>query len=672
MIVLIGAAVYANSLSGPFTFDDQSAIVDNTRIQHLWPLSDALSPPGHGAPVAGRPLVNLSLALNYAVGGLDVRGYHIVNLGLHLLCALILFALLRSALRLPRLAGSFSEHEAVGVAFVCALIWTVHPLQTETVDYISARTESMMGLCYLLTFYMSIRAASSHRPRRWLMAAMLACAMGMACKETMATAPLIVMLFDRIFVFDSFKQALRTRGRFYLGLAATWIVLVGLLWSGPRWESAGFFTGITPWTYLLNQAGMVVRYLELAFWPRALILDYGEPQRITLAAAAPYAAFVVALLLITAVALVRRPMWGFLGAWFFVILAPTSSVIPIATEVGAERRLYLPLAAIVVLVVIAWHAVWRHLIRDADQLRPIRRLQSIAGAVAALLVCGPLAVATVRRNSDYQSGITLWRTVLERRPHARAHHNLAVALKAAGYRDEVVAEMRAAVREKPDSRYELGYELLQQGRVREASDELERFIRENPADPEVTSARGLLTLALAPQGRPAEVLEQWRLIHQARPADLGAEESLADALLAQRQFDEARVYYVELLKSKPDNAGAWKNLGIALGAINRLDEATAAFRRAAELDPEDERAQVGLAGMLLQQHDYDAAMKPAEEALRLNPRNVAAHNMLGLALANRLKFDEAISQFQAALAIDPASAEARDYLARTRKLKKMP
>src|ERR1019366_8998443 len=119
--------------------------------------------------------------------------------------------------------------------------------------------------------------------------------------------------------------------------------------------------------------------------------------------------------------------------------------------------------------------------------------------------------------------------------------------------------MREAVREKPDSRYELGYELLQQGRVREASDELERFIRENPADPEVTSARGLLTLALAQQGRPAEVLEQWRLIHQARPADLGAEESLADALLAQRQFDEARVYYVELLKSKPDNAGAWKN-----------------------------------------------------------------------------------------------------------------
>src|SRR5205085_3990733 len=146
--------------------------------------------------------------------------------------------------------------------------------------------------------------------------------------------------------------ALQRRGGYYAALCATWLVLVAVVWSAPRGDSAGFAgASVSPWTYLLNQSVMIVRYLRLAFWPRGLVLDYGEPLHVTFGDVAPYAITVAALLAATIVALVRNPPVGFLGAWFFLTLAPTSSIMPVSTEVGAERRMYLPLMAIVMLVV---------------------------------------------------------------------------------------------------------------------------------------------------------------------------------------------------------------------------------------------------------------------------------------------------------------------------------
>ena len=168
----------------------------------------------------------------------------------------------------------------------------------------------------------------------------------------MVTAPLVVVLYDRVFVFDSFRDAIRSRRGLYAGLAATWAVLAALMWSGPRSAVGGFSTGISPWTYLLNQAQMIAHYLRLTVWPRSLVVFYGWPVALTLGDVLPYALLVTALLAATIVALVRAPALGFLGAWFFMTLAPTSSVVPIATEVGAERRMYLPLLALIVLVAV--------------------------------------------------------------------------------------------------------------------------------------------------------------------------------------------------------------------------------------------------------------------------------------------------------------------------------
>jgi hypothetical protein len=347
---------YWNSFSGPFVLDDVGSIVENRHIREWWRLGSLLMPERE-LPVAGRPLVNVSFAINYALGGLDVRGYHAWSVAVHLGCALLVFGVVRRTLRLGGL-DAWLGGRSLDLAFAVALLWALHPLNTEAVDYVTQRTETMMGLFYLLTMYASIRAAASASWKGWPIVAVTSCVAGMACKESMVTAPAMVVLYDRVFIFKSIKDAIRARWRLYGGLVATWVVLALLLASGPRIHSAGFSAGVSPWTYLLNQTVMMVRYLRLAVWPNSLVVNYGWPLPLTLADVVPQALMVVALLGATIAALIRRPPLGFLGASFFITLAPTSSVVPIATEVGAERRMYLPLIPLVVLAVVGGVYVW--------------------------------------------------------------------------------------------------------------------------------------------------------------------------------------------------------------------------------------------------------------------------------------------------------------------------
>src|SRR5262245_9230938 len=158
LIVVAGIVAYANSLSVPFHYDDTIGVVENTQIRRLWPITEALSPPSEGQPVSGRPLANLSLAVNYAIGELDLTGYHVVNIGLHIVCALLLFAVVRQTLALDRFRDRFDGDAADGFALTAALLWVLHPLQSQVVTYISARHESIVGAFYLLTLYCSIRA----------------------------------------------------------------------------------------------------------------------------------------------------------------------------------------------------------------------------------------------------------------------------------------------------------------------------------------------------------------------------------------------------------------------------------------------------------------------------------------------------------------------------------
>ena len=273
IIIAAGLLAYANSFSGAFVFDDTSRIVWNQNIRSLWPIRQFLEDLG-----TRRPLIQLTLALNYAAGRHDVWGYHAFNISVHLAAALTLFGIVRRTLGSAGLRDRFGG-VSTPLAFAAALIWTVHPIQTQSVTYIIQRCESMMGLFYLLTLYCVIRAWDSSSPLRWHIAAIIACALGMMCKEVMVTAPLLVLLYDYLFLSGSLGEVIRKRKALYAGLAAAWLILLSMLLGhsseGVK-EISGSWT-ISPLRYALTQFGVIVHYIRLSLWPDSLVLDYDWP-----------------------------------------------------------------------------------------------------------------------------------------------------------------------------------------------------------------------------------------------------------------------------------------------------------------------------------------------------------------------------------------------------------
>src|ERR1041384_2902359 len=196
------------------------------------------------------------------------------------------------------------------------MIWLVHPLQTQCVTYVIQRGESLMALFYLLTLYCATRRG------KWQVAAAGCCALGVASKPVAATAPLVVLLYDRAFLSKSFGRALRNRPGLYAGLAATWLLLPVLLANGAKeWKpDAGFgFGGVTAMQYAASQPGVILHYLKLACWPRPLCLDYGWPVARTVMDIVPALIVVGALVAGMVWAWRQWPWLGFVGASFFVI-----------------------------------------------------------------------------------------------------------------------------------------------------------------------------------------------------------------------------------------------------------------------------------------------------------------------------------------------------------------
>jgi Flp pilus assembly protein TadD len=554
-LIIIGAGLYAyhNSLRGPFVFDDLGGILNNPTIRQLWPPWRALSPPQANNPVSGRSVANFSLALNYALGGLNVWGYHVVNLAIHILAALVLYGVVRRTLLCPSLRNRYGN-EAGWLALAVALIWVVHPLQTESVTYLIQRTESLMGFFFLLTLYCVIRGAASSDQRAWYAAAIVSCALGMGSKEVMVVAPLTVLLYDRAFLSRSFREALRARAALYAGLSACWLVVVGLVASSSQARSAGFGLSVTPWEYARTQPGVILHYLRLSFWPSPLVVDYYDwPVARTVATVVPPGALVLALLAATLWAARRRPYLGFLGGWFFLTLAPTSSVLPLIGEFVAERRMYLPLAAVIALVVIGWHVVFRGICRRLGWETGRRRIVEVV-VLAAMVAT--LAQLTVRRNDDYRSEVSLWTDVVAKRPgNARGHHNLGSTLATQGKLDEAIAHYREAIRIRPDFR------------------------------PDFPEAHNYLGIALARQGKLDEAIAHYSEALRINPAYAQAHNNLGAALATQGKLDEAIAHYSEALRINPAYAEAHNNLGVALATQGKLDEAIAHYSEALRINP---------------------------------------------------------------------------------------
>jgi tetratricopeptide (TPR) repeat protein len=688
VLVLAVIAAYWNSLNVPFFFDDRPAIIRNDSIRHLWPPWTALTPPNDGSGVSGRPLTNLSLAVNYAAGGLTVRGYHIVNLTLHILAALTMWGVLRQTLRRPALPARFRERADV-IAWSAALLWAVHPLLTESVVCVVQRNEVLGGLFYLLTFYGFIRATDSasagntgRNSRGWLVLSAGACFAGVASKEIVATAPVLLWLYDRTFVAGNYRAAWRDRKWFYAALAASWIPLGWLVvHNGQRGGTVGFGLGMSSWHYLLTQCQAITTYLKLSFWPHPLVVDYGTGLAKGIGDVWWQGLIVLTLLVATALALWRRPAAGFLGAWFFGILAPSSSFVPLTTQTIAEHRMYLPLAAPIVAAVLCL-SIW---------------LNRRTGWAAALLALA-LGALTIRRNRDYRSEEAIWSDTVAKRPdNPRAYDGLAYAFVDAGRWQDAIAACESARKVSPDYRGDLAVHMGQArmglGQPAEALPYFDQILRVKPDDAELHNNFGMALAALL---RLPEAIPHYETAVRLNPGLADAHNNLGNALAKSGRLPEAVVQYTAAVQLRPDYAEAESNwarslseagrsmealphfetalklqpgpetheeLARALVAVGRMEDALRHYQAALSLAPDSLEARIALANALVATGQLQPAQAQFEAALRLRPDSAEAHYNLGNLLARQEKFPDAIAHYEAALRSQPRLAGAHHNLA---------
>ena len=682
LILAAGAVAYANSFSGVFILDDYAHIVLQEKIRHIVPLADHLT--------QRRPLVSLSLALNYHFAdpktpdNLSPQDFHAFNLVMHLFAALALFGVVRRTLLLPRFSAEY-RRASLGLSLAIALIWVAHPLQTQSVTYVVQRGESMMGLFYLLTLYCVIRGAGSQRSHYWIAAAVAACTLGMASKAVMVTAPAVIFLYDRLFLSRSFADAIRRRWPLYLGLAGTWLILFptgvvrGVLNPPPGASpTVGFgYQGVTPLAYLATQPGVVLHYLRLSFWPQGLCLDYQWPVAKTLGEITLPAVPLVALMLASLVAFWRRPAFGFLGAWFFLILLPTSSFIPIK-DLAFEHRMYLPLAAVVAGGVLF---TYHFLVRIAGSRRTGNGSLWSAGATGSLLpvparadeppvaprvnhyrqtgrtlyrtvpvgllsvTVAALMIATYSRNGVYQDAVDVWSDVTNKRPdNARANVSLGIALSRAGRLDEAIDAYRRASEIEPSllrAYSNLGKALAKQASAAKQASSKQRLYEQAIEAYREAAARGSNTIemrhslafALGEIGQNAEAAEGYRRVLEMNPDYPNTRYNLASTLMKLGRFDAACTEFRQHLANYPRDVGAQFSLAHALARQNKLEEAAAAYRRTLRLNPRFERVHFYLGNVLQALGRLDEAIDVYRAGLAINPRDEPVLQALNDALS---------------------------------------
>jgi protein O-mannosyl-transferase len=452
-VAVITCVAFLNSFAGKFVLDDIQDIEQNPALEQLFPPWDAMFV---GNRLPARPLPYLTFAIDRAIWGVRPFGYHFTNLLIHVIAALALFDIVRITLLSPRLRGRWGDR-AVPLAMVIAMIWAVHPLQTQAVTYVYQRIESMTGMFCLVSLACYAQAAARATERgwsvAWLTGSVVAAAAAMGSKENAVVLPLLILAYDWFFVAPeppaAWPRSLRGRLWYYALLASTWLLIgLQLAAQAKKYQEFGEKNHL-PLEYALTQSGVILRYLQLAIWPVGQQFDYsGWPVATSAWQVLPALVTIVAMLAATVVATLRRRAWAWLGVVFFLALAPTSSIMPIEA-VANEHRMYVALAAVVAAIVMGsvdladWIAARRPGWLPSDPRVPV---------AAAAIVIMLLVVTTQFRNQLYSKTGSIWLDVLSKDPdNYRAHWVMASLFDSAGEHELAEQFADKSVRSHPTS-----------------------------------------------------------------------------------------------------------------------------------------------------------------------------------------------------------------------------
>jgi len=651
--------VYVNSLANGFHFHDRYTIIESNAIRHIGDLGTVLS------AWPSRPMFTLSLATNYALGGLDPFGYHLLNLFLHLAAVALVYALVKTMVAVPD--EDSADRRYCWMPATAAILFALNPVHTQAVNYISARSSLLATGFYLGAVVLFARWSMLDRSRRmrWVpLAGMYICfALGMAGKEIAVTFPAIVLLYDYVFVSNRNLHTLRRRWPVHVPL---WLAaLVSVL--AFRWfaSSIHYSPARSVGSNLLSQVEIIVRYIRLMTVPVGLNVHHTVPGSTGIGSVQTLTSFAtIVLLLGTGIALLRqhRPA-GFAILWFFVALVPTSSVIPLAVLMN-ENRLYLPGVGF---AIVSGYVLTRFLPRHASTWRTA--LQSVAG-IFIILIGVVYGAGTAYRNTVWRSQYTLWtdsvakgsrsyvsltnlaracagkvmyhralelyRAAAELDPvRPRAYAGMADVHLALGQIDEALDACRQAVETAPDvAEYHHRSSVLfeQKGDIEQARAENARTLELEPAYPEALFMNGRLLIAEGKMDAAAEAFE--------RAAYLRPEVTLYHSYLGRAytalgdmatDFADKAPWYTKALAAyrrtgrlDPSSADAYYNIGNICKRLGRIPETVAAYETCIRLEPNWPNPYVNLGGMLMELGRVEDAVRHFDRAIELDPSLVQA------------------------------------------------
>ena len=638
LISVIGLIVYSNTFHSAFYYDDVPLIAENNTIKALnnfWP------------PSGSRYIGMLTFALNYKFHGLAVTGYHIVNLTVHLLNAVLVYFLVLLTLKTPALsqsAAGASRYSSL-IPMFSALLFVSHPVQTQAVTYIVQRFTSLATFFYLLSLvcYIKSRLSSSNASRFTFYAfALISAVLAMKTKEISFTLPFVIVLYE-IFFFRSPAPDPDMKRLFYLlpFLLTLLIIPLGLTGQGGHigeiigeaGEAARETEAISRSSYLFTQFRVIVTYIRLLFLPVNQVLYYDYPVSHSLFKPEVFLSFLFLICIFClGVYLYRRSrstsillrLASFGIFWFFITLSVESSIIPIR-DVIYEHRIYLPGIGIVIAFISAvFHCVLR--VTASRKVSPAGHYGPFFLLSIIIVI---LSFSTYKRNAVWKDGISLWEDVIKKSPaNERGYHNLGVAYLDKGLSDKALEYFRTALRINPDfaeAHYNLGNVYLEKGLFDEA---VEHYLSSIKINPEYFKAHY----------------------------------NLGNAHLKKGLFDKAIENFQMALRLKPDFAETYANLGNAYKNKGMIDTAIENYQAALKINPGLSVAHNNLGNIYKNKGEADKALEHYQIALRINPDNAVTYYNLGIVYRDKGSTDKAIESFKAALRLKPDFTEAKNKL----------
>jgi tetratricopeptide (TPR) repeat protein len=601
------AACYLHALPAPFVMDDHVSIPGNPSIRSLARIGDVLFyPHEEGRPVDGRPLLNFSLAVNRTLLGTSPAAFRSVNLMLHWIASLLLFDVVRRILSMPSMPPLLRD-KGMPVALACSILWAVHPLQTAAVTYVIQRSEILAAVCLLAGLDTAIVGCAGGAV--WLLPVLaMVAALGGTAKETIVCLPFVTVLVDRAVIASSWAEV-RRHWKWHLAAAAGWPIVVVMLtvWGG-RGSSAGFGSA-SPWLYLLRQAEVIWTYLARVVWPAVLVFDYGERLGAALVKSSPWLLATGVVVAGVCVSYLRWPRAALGPLLFLVLLAPTSSIVPVKTQTAGEHRLYVASATLIVPLVIGLAAL-------VERLRLPRWTWPVA-VVFLLLVLG---CRTYLRNEDYLTPERLWRQSLTYdASNERAALNLAGALLDRGDErgaSELLGRVNATGRYRLPRLSNAALLAIKQGRFDDALVACDAFLSDRPDDPEIIAVRGFA------RWRQGDTKAATADIDAALAIDdriAGAWNTRGNLLLDAGRPANAIVCFEKSIDIDPAQGAAWSYLGVALQQVGRVAEARQAFDRAITNNPRDAEAHYNRANLSVESGQRELALSDYGRAIDINP-----------------------------------------------------